>query len=345
MVAPLPPRLTKATAEAAVHYGARSSAPAPVSGAVALAEGVLKAMTLSKLKWPAMALMAAASWVGISSATTPGQTPPKAPAPPEKITPAAQAPEVDPSPLVAPRDLTATAGSGGVLMYALNDRGERIMEGPARDPNRPPPPEKMGPWKEVVRDVRWVAVVGVLDHWLIRERGARARGVDPSTFQQEYKRVDVERQVRQADGQWSEWAPIDFNKTYEIIDNLPELDIERTPEEVRPVALADPLPYLKKGTWSGVDPDVLLKLPAGEKAPAAGLPLPGMMRGAVRENATRKPLPPVLMVRSLDFTVEPGKTYRYRVGVVVQNPEAGQRKEPKELFGPWSVATAEATVP
>jgi RNA polymerase sigma factor (sigma-70 family) len=365
MVPPLPPRLTKATAEAAGRFGARSSAPSPDPGAVALAEGVLKAMTLSKLKWPAMALVAAASWLGISSATTPGQAPPKAPTPPKKITPAAQIPEADPSPLVAPRDLTATAGSGGVLMYALNDKGERIMEGPARDPNLPPPPGNMGPWKEVVRDVRWVAVVGVLDHWLIRERAARARGLDPGTFQQEYKRADVDRQVRQPDGQWSEWARVDQSKNYEIIDNLPELDAERTPEEVRTSAFVDPLPFLKKGTWSGVDPEVLLKLPAAGNPPAAGSSMRGMMGGA----RPGKPLSPVIMVRSLDFTVEPGKTYRYRVRVVVKNTEAGQGKEPKELFGvdpggggrdvrragqgkepkelfgPWSVATAEAVVP
>jgi RNA polymerase sigma factor (sigma-70 family) len=59
-IAPLPPRLAKATADLASRFGAGSSAPALQVGAVALAEGVLKVMTLAKWKYLAIALLAAA---------------------------------------------------------------------------------------------------------------------------------------------------------------------------------------------------------------------------------------------------------------------------------------------
>ena len=75
------------------------------------------------------------------------------------------------------------------------------------------------------------------------------------------------------------------------------------------------------------------------------------------------------MIRSLDFTVEAGNTYRYRVRVVAPNLEAGRLgnpkqpdgptvsvvdgrivrkavrgRNPKELSGPWSGPTAEVAV-
>ena len=49
------------------------------------------------------------------------------------------------------------------------------------------------------------------------------------------------------------------------------------------------------------------------------------------------------MVRSLDFTVEPGFHYRYRVRIVIDGSDGvGQRRE---LIGPWSEPTAEVAVP
>ncbi len=52
---------------------------------------------------------------------------------------------------------------------------------------------------------------------------------------------------------------------------------------------------------------------------------------------------PEVLVRSLDFTVEPGMAYRYRARIVAESPLLqGQRRE---LIGPWSVPTAEVLVP
>jgi hypothetical protein len=50
-----------------------------------------------------------------------------------------------------------------------------------------------------------------------------------------------------------------------------------------------------------------------------------------------------VLIRSLDFTVEPGLSYRYRARIVVESPvHQGERRE---LFGPWSMPTAEVLVP
>ncbi len=59
-----------------------------------------------------------------------------------------------------------------------------------------------------------------------------------------------------------------------------------------------------------------------------------------------------LMVRSIDFTVEPDSIYRYRVRLVVQNPNLGLEsvmpgvdKETKELTGPWSDLSSTVAIP
>ena len=61
---------------------------------------------------------------------------------------------------------------------------------------------------------------------------------------------------------------------------------------------------------------------------------------------------PTLMLRSLDFTVDPHATYRFRIRIVVVNPNKdhedvnpGVDNESKELLGPWSEPTDEVAVP
>jgi hypothetical protein len=55
----------------------------------------------------------------------------------------------------------------------------------------------------------------------------------------------------------------------------------------------------------------------------------------------------VLTIRALDFTGEPGQTYRYRARVVLINPyyNGQQRGARKYLEGPWSEPTASVTIP
>jgi hypothetical protein len=59
-----------------------------------------------------------------------------------------------------------------------------------------------------------------------------------------------------------------------------------------------------------------------------------------------------IMVRALDLTVEPDTSYRFRVRIVVYNPNLGREDvspgvdtKEVELFGPWSDATEEVTMP
>jgi hypothetical protein len=59
-----------------------------------------------------------------------------------------------------------------------------------------------------------------------------------------------------------------------------------------------------------------------------------------------------VMIRALDFTVEPDVTYRYRLRLVIGNPnyksesvEPGVDTTSEELFGPWGKPTAPVTVP
>ena len=44
-----------------------------------------------------------------------------------------------------------------------------------------------------------------------------------------------------------------FDRTkIKVLDNLPEVDEELTPDNVRPTNLVDPLPFLKAGLWEKV---------------------------------------------------------------------------------------------
>jgi hypothetical protein len=227
--------------------------------------------------------------------------------------------------LTIPQYLEAQAGSGTVLMYALDDKGERILSRDAPRANA-----DAGLWKEVEVPMRWVAVIGVVDNQGVREALALERKIKLAEAYADYKRVDIQRQVRSPEGDWSSWRDVDENKNYEVLDNLPELSKERTPEDVRPPALVDPLPLLKKGTWSGVDHGRILRLPK-----------PGPDKVAADVEKFRSPL---LAIRCLDFTLEPGTTYRYRVRVLLVNPDKDNDGK-KELFGPWSEPTREVTAP
>jgi hypothetical protein len=59
-----------------------------------------------------------------------------------------------------------------------------------------------------------------------------------------------------------------------------------------------------------------------------------------------------ILVRAIDYTVEPDSIYRYRLRVVVNNPNfkrenvtPGADNSSKELFGPWSDPSSEVAVP
>ncbi|MDB5350852.1 MAG: hypothetical protein JWN86_2099 [Planctomycetota bacterium] len=90
----------------------------------------------------------------------------------------------------------------------------------------------------------------------------------------------------------------------------------------------------------------------GMKGPGMGGPNMGGLGGGPSEGAFEKSNDDWLMIRALDFSVKPDATYHYRVRIVVANPNHGWESvspgvdtRSKELAGPWSAMTAEASVP
>jgi hypothetical protein len=125
-----------------------------------------------------------------------------------------------------------------------------------------------------------------------------------------------------------------------ILDHLTDREAERVPERFRIDALVDQLPHLTQGGWTDVDIEGFV--PAARNAPGDGPVTQAKPRAPQQER------PPVLMVRSLDFTVEPGRTYRYRERVVLFNPHYNQgnpRDRRVQIFGPWSEVTDIVTIP
>ncbi len=371
--------------------------------------------------------------------------------------------------LVAPTELAAFPGRGGVLMYALDTKGDRVLDtgdaaktakrgrrgagnrgpmGPGSMPGGPgggggaaerpedaqrrraaeaerlkrslvgvvdkakekedqakaadpaADPAAAGPWKEETRGKRWITVTAVIDNEQMNKNWLAALK-NPAIAYPNYKRVDLERQLRQSEGAWTDWAAIDKDKNYAVLDNIPEADQEYVPEPKRPASLVDPLPFLRAGYWTSVH--VARLVPAdvreapkadmanggpmgmgmmGGRGPGGGGPggmelmmgggpgrggsMPmggegamgmamGMGMGSDGGPVDEPVVPnnePTLMIRSLDFTVDPDTTYRFRARVVVVNPNKdhtdvnpGVDTESQELVGPWSEPTDAVTVP
>ncbi|WP_068413802.1 hypothetical protein [Planctomyces sp. SH-PL62] len=290
---------------------------------------------------------------------------------------------------------------------------EEEPEDPGMKPQGPPP-------KEVTRGLRWVALTGTLDHEQMLEN-YRTALKNPAIAQPNYRRLDVQRQVKQKDGSWSDWADVAADRNLDILDNLPMEDEELAPETVRPENLVDPLPFLTNGLWEKVHiaslvPKELKEIPdptatGGMMGPGgmmggSGMMGSGMMGGMdsammgmqggsgmmmgrggsssmmgmagmmgmegemgmgmgsgmmmgggggateTLANFWRSEEKKV-MVRALDFTAQPDESYRYRLRVVVYNPNLnregdtapGVDTKSEELQGPWSEPTAEVHMP
>ena len=359
--------------------------------------------------------------------------------------------------LIAPTELIAFPGRGGILMYSLDEKGERIIEtgedakkkgrnrrmpgmmpgigglagGAPRD-EKPedkrrreaeeakrqkafagkvdPAKEKgkeddaadpalQGPWKEETKGKRWVVITGVIDNEQLKKNYLLALK-NPALAYPNYKRLDVERRTLQSDSTWTEWAAIDQDENYKVLDNIPEIDAEFVPEPQRPEALVDHLPFLKAGFWTGVHvarlvPEEVLKPKTDNPAPRGGYPggmegggaMPGagmrpggmggggkmgmmmggpgrsemgmgeggpmgMGGGSPEESNFTKLEEKTVMIRSLDFTVEPDASYQFRVRIVVINPNKdhtdvnpGVDIDSKVLLGPWSEETDPVSIP
>jgi hypothetical protein len=263
------------------------------------------------------------------------------------------------------------------------DRRERELAGTLAGKGAAPKkeeqatPEAVGPWKETTRGVRWVVVTGVLDYKKLRENYFNALK-RPEVAYPHFKRLELERQALETDGSWTSWEPIDADRNNQVLYNLPEVDNELVPDPNRFEALVDPLPFLNTGHWRGVHVSRLVPEEKRTLAPRPGMGAPGMDVAMDRE-AMMRPEPMMrepmemgmampgvggdmmnfpkseeetLMVRGLDFTVEPDRTYRFRARIVVYNPNRGREDvspgvdtKTIELAGPWSDPTDEVTMP
>jgi hypothetical protein len=279
-------------------------------------------------------------------------------------------------------------------------KGALVGEADAKDavPSAETPQE--GPFKEITKGLRWVAITGTLDHKKLRENYLTALK-NPAVAHPHFKQLDVQRQTKQPDGSWpgaDEWEKVDRDSNNKILDNLPEEEEELTPDTVRIKNLVDPLPFLKAGYWERVHVASLVPKEKRELAPlptAGGMGAPGMSMGSsssgfdsgamqqqmqqmqqmqamAREGSSSMMMPGMdggsvgatedtnfaksevdeLMIRTLDFTVEPDQTYRFRLRIVVYNPNRdredvapGVDNKSLELFGPWSEPTEEVTMP
>ena len=237
-----------------------------------------------------------------------------------------------------------------------------------------------GPFKETTKGLRWVVLTGILDYKELRENYLNALKVPAYPH---FKQLEVERQTLQPDGSWSPWEPVDADRNHTILDNLPEVEEEYAARESLLDALVDPLPFLKAGLWQRVHVARLVpKEKIASATKAAGLPgeSPGMgynsaasasyaqprpstemgsnyaatpgMAGAPEESNFQHTEAETVMLRSLDFTVEPDKTYRFHARVVVFNPNRDREDvspdvdtQSIELHGPWSEPTNEVTMP
>jgi hypothetical protein len=239
--------------------------------------------------------------------------------PKSKAVAQANAPRVS----TAPRNLTATPGRGEAVLIEVDERGNRISNADRR---------AKVTYKEAPHSLRWAVVVGTLDFRTIREAFLGKDGRNAEREHQLCKRIDLQRQTRNPDGTWTAWNDIDCDANYKVLDNVTEKARERTRSDVRLEAFVDPLPLLKSGTWRGVDVAAFLD-PNAEKSP--------MINGFAQRGDPLPLLAEELMVRSIDFTVQPGTSCRYRARVVVI--DGSPRRQ--EIFGPWSEPTAAVAIP
>jgi RNA polymerase sigma factor (sigma-70 family) len=309
---------------AAARSPTTSTIPASI---VSLVKGSSRIMVLSR-----PGLGAVASMVLLSSALAvysqtgkPGRLQPAD----GQVRPSAQSPANrefnPPSPIVPPRELSAAAGRGKVLVYELTAGGERN-------------PAKPEVYKEVTLETSWVVVTGSVPDFAILAnlRGASALAEPMPTVL--YRRVELQRQVRQVNGSWSAWSLLDLGPTLKILDNLPEEDEEQVPGQFRPETLCDPLPHLTEGQWRGVN--VARFLSRRDDRPEQ-LPPPALLRDRIPESS-----PAELMMRRIDFSVVPGQTYRYRARLVILARRQGPRLDASgEWAGDWSEPTQTVIVP
>ena len=248
------------------------------------------------------------------------------------------------------------------------------------------------PSKEITKGFRWVALTGVLDHKKMRENWSAALKFDTAAphyrqlnVQHQYLQADdtwsdwedvnIEQNhaiVWNLPEEEEELTPDDV-RISALVDPLPFLKAgylqgvhvaSLVPKE----KLEEPKTATAAGGMMGGDMMGSGMMPSsagmmggmmgsemsmGGDMMGSGM-MGGMMGGMGGPDAQdfEKSAAPTLMIRSLDFTVEPDTTYKFRVQVVVYNPNfkrddvaPGVDTKSEELKGPWSEPSNAVTMP
>jgi hypothetical protein len=160
--------------------------------------------------------------------------------------------------------------------------------------------------------------------------GGEGRGAEQKEHKSPDQYPDIEKQLA------------GIQKTLEWLKGKNATEVAKPPErfDAKEFDIFSPgaPPAGPAGTEAGPAGPGMMKPGSGSRPGGGGLDTPG---GA---NATQElELPEFCLVRLLDVTVEPGKTYEYRLQVRMANPNFGRKDvaspeylKKKELTGPWS---------
>ena len=240
-------------------------------------------------------------------------------------------------------DLRGESGRGAVAMKAPAGPAVRVAGAKGSAP--------ASAEADSVRGQRWVVLTGVvpLESQMVeyRNRLQSAAGFDPAKDAPEYLGFFVQRaEVRPDASGPPDWTGFYSTKTMdEARAAWTKTDAEVVAEKyVRPT-LCSPLPVVTGHRWSleaACPPRIKLKSndTAGAAAEQPVEPTKPAGGGIFGQAAAAKPATTIekpaekeadcLLFRVFDFDVKPGKQYRYRVFLVLRNPNYGF--DPKDLL-------------
>lgn len=156
----------------------------------------------------------------------------------------------------------------------------RGIRGATAAPKEEPEEEAvaLGPnveYKKETEGLRWVSVIGLLDHKKLRDQYAKALKVEFTQAHPDYLRLELERQVYDpVSSAWGQWTAVDDAANDQILDRVAYTESEKeelTLAEARLEPLVDFLPYLASGYWAGAHHGQVIDPAKLESAkPAAG---------------------------------------------------------------------------
>lgn len=178
-----------------------------------------------------------------------------------------------------------------------------------------------------IRGVRYVAVRGIVP---LREQGREMMHAlrldrNAAMLLPEYLDFTIERQtaIAGADPWAGAWTTLDIRTAFDLLDEAAAIAPDVVPDEFRNEVVTMPLPIRLDGEWGAQVSHS--RFPLKPKQPVA--PQEPPQRPARQRPGMPPPVIPVvqfdaesLLFRYIDFAVEPGACYRYRVKLTLRNP-------------------------